>query len=134
MLINDIKDIVKDFKLTNSQLIWISSFLIVIIIGLGSYAFFKKDNSPDKDIKYNNLLNNYNSLVIQLNNLENDFNNEVDKVNTLSSNTDKRFIYVIKKLETKKDVKDDMIDVINLTKTEQLKDIRDRVLVLRRFL
>ena len=128
MIINDIKDIVKDFKLSNSQLIWISSFLIVIILGLGSYTFFgKKDDSSDKNKilieNFTKLQSDYNNLVINFTKLEDDFNKEVDIVNYLSTNTDKRFVYVIKKLESKQDVKEEMIDVIDMTKTEKSEEI-----------
>lgn len=64
--------------------------------------------------------NDYSKLVINYNNLQNNFNKEVEKVNKLSDNTDKRFIYVIKKLEKKVEQKEDMIDVINMTKTDKI--------------
>ena len=113
------KIIISDIKLTNNQLVWISSLLLLIIITGGGYFIFK-EKPKENNIEVSNLKNTINNLYLVVNDLKNTVVNLNDKINKLSDNTDKRFVYVTKQLASNKDKAGNIIDVIDMTKLEKI--------------
>jgi hypothetical protein len=125
MLITDIKNAIKDINLPYNTLLWISAGLVAILISLGSYAFFFKKDAPDTKNyitfeQFNKIKVKCEKLILKTVQLQEDVNDLVGTVNSLSTNTDKRLLYIVKKVEHKQDIKDDIGDVIDMTKVEKL--------------